>query len=539
MMLAMLPDVNVADVVARTPAFRLRPATRAVQRPADARLLVVDRARRHRRRPTGELDRLPAAGRRGDCQRRGDPACEPAARAIRARAPRSRFVSPRTSGRGDARLRFDAVLLGAGDWRMPTEARGAPPRFDRGDRLVLGDIHLTVEAVLGHPRFVRLRVDAAAARWWATLAWLGRPVQYAHLEEPLALWDASTPIAARPVAFEAPSAGFVLDAASVQELATRGMRFATLTHAAGLSSTGDPALDARFPLDEPYEIPLATATLVRRDETGGRAHRRDRHDRRAGARGGRCTRRTRWRARRRGRRARPHRPAYAASHRRRAADRHARAGHQPLRVAARIRRRCPARPRRRLHDACPLSHARVRRLHAVVSCTDARTGCAAYSPIDRAFFRSASMQQTEPFDAGTLDRPFDPRARRTRKPLVGLLIAAAIVAGAAGLVVWQQRHAAPPVVATAPPPPAVPGIAPQPNVAPAVRHPIEAVAPPGRAGNVAVARRERRDASRGPHRPHHGQGVRRSSSSPTTSSAASSRPWTTCPAPRSPPTCGR
>src|SRR5262249_36559698 len=40
--------------------------------------------------------------------------------------------------------------------------------------------------------------------------------------------------------------------------------FATLTHAAGLSSTGDPALDARLPLDEPYVIPAATVSAIRR-----------------------------------------------------------------------------------------------------------------------------------------------------------------------------------------------------------------------------------------------------------------------------------
>ena len=89
------------------------------------------------------------------------------------------------------------------------------------------------------------------------------------------------------------------------------------------------------------------------------------------------------------------------------------------------------------------------------------------------------MEQGDRLDTGPLERPYDPRARRTRRPLVGLVAAALVVAVAAGLVVWQQRRAAPPVVAVAPSPPATaPGIAPQPNVAPAVRHPIEAVAPP-------------------------------------------------------------
>ena len=45
----------------------------------------------------------------------------------------------------------------------------------------------------------------------AGLARHGRPIQYAHVRKPLALWDVWTQIAADPVAFEPPSAGFALD----------------------------------------------------------------------------------------------------------------------------------------------------------------------------------------------------------------------------------------------------------------------------------------------------------------------------------------
>jgi len=47
-------------------------------------------------------------------------------------------------------------------------------------------------------------------------------------------------------------------------LRARGIGFATLTHAAGISSTGDPALDARLPFDEPYYIPRTTASAIAR-----------------------------------------------------------------------------------------------------------------------------------------------------------------------------------------------------------------------------------------------------------------------------------
>ena len=80
--------------------------------------------------------------------------------------------------------------------------------------------------------------------------------------EPLALWDVWTPVAGQPGAFEAPSAGFALDWQTLARLRGRGIGFATLTHAAGISSTGDPALDRRLPFDEPYHIPQATAAAI-------------------------------------------------------------------------------------------------------------------------------------------------------------------------------------------------------------------------------------------------------------------------------------
>jgi S-adenosylmethionine:tRNA ribosyltransferase-isomerase len=41
-----------------------------------------------------------------------------------------------------------------------------------------------------------------------------------------------------------------------------GATLTTVTHAAGLSATGDPALDAALPLPEPYDVPAATAAAV-------------------------------------------------------------------------------------------------------------------------------------------------------------------------------------------------------------------------------------------------------------------------------------
>jgi S-adenosylmethionine:tRNA ribosyltransferase-isomerase len=158
--------------------------------------------------------------------------------------------------------RFVAVVFGAGDFRTRTEDRPLPPKLAPGDRLELGPLSATVESLLDHPRLVSLRFDGAARDIWAGLATHGRPIQYAHVPAPLALWDVWTPIAAMPVAFEPPSAGFVLDWASIRAMHRRGVAFATLTLAAGISSTGDPDLDRRLPFDEPYRIPASTAAAI-------------------------------------------------------------------------------------------------------------------------------------------------------------------------------------------------------------------------------------------------------------------------------------
>jgi S-adenosylmethionine:tRNA ribosyltransferase-isomerase len=167
--------------------------------------------------------------------------------------------------------RFIAVVFGSGDYRTPTERRSPPPPLVPGDRLSLGPLRATIVRLMEHPRLVLLTFDGSPDRIWAGIAHRGGPIQYAHVPEPLALWDVWTSIAARPLAFEAPSAGLALDWATLAAWRRRNVGFATLTHAAGLSSTGDVALDRRLPFDEPYSIPAATAAAIRHTkEAGGR-----------------------------------------------------------------------------------------------------------------------------------------------------------------------------------------------------------------------------------------------------------------------------
>ncbi len=190
-----------------------------------------------------------------------------------ANGPAGRPIEVRLAGRPslapDGIRHATAVVFGEGDFRTRTEDRPLPPELHAGDRLILGPLRATVAEVLGHPRLVRLVFDGSNDRIWEGLARHGRPIQYSHLSTPLALWDVWTPIAGPPVAFEPPSAGFALDWATLAAFRDRGVHFATLTHAAGISSTGDLELDALLPFDEPYSIPQATALAITRTRARG------------------------------------------------------------------------------------------------------------------------------------------------------------------------------------------------------------------------------------------------------------------------------
>src|SRR5260370_23813442 len=156
-----------------------------------------------------------------------------------------------------------AAVFGDGDFRTRTEDRPQPPDLATGDEVLLAQLHATVERILGHPRLVRLVFDGSSKEILEGLAHHGRPIQYSHVRPPMALWDVWTPIAGPPVAFEAPSAGFALDWSTLSSLKERGGRFATITHASGISSTGDPELDPLLPFEEPYSIPPSTAIAIR------------------------------------------------------------------------------------------------------------------------------------------------------------------------------------------------------------------------------------------------------------------------------------
>ena len=252
-------------------------AHRPVQRPPDARLLAVDPCGRitHARR-SRFIDFL----RPGDLVIANDAATLPASlRGLH--LPSGAEIEVRLAARASLAAAdihaFTVVVFGAGDFHTRTEDRPLPPPLTPGDRLVFGSasrgeepLTATVAALLDHPRLVRLRFGGSAHAVWAGFARHGRPIQYAHVSTPLAMWDVWTPIAGLPVAFEAPSASFALDWRSIRVMRERGIGFATITLGAGISSTGDPELDRRLPFDEPYRIPASTAAAISRTRAAGK-----------------------------------------------------------------------------------------------------------------------------------------------------------------------------------------------------------------------------------------------------------------------------
>lgn len=228
--------------------------------PGEERLLVVDGAA-----PAGAVEdlrfsELPRLLHPGDLLVVNDAATLPASLPGAARgAPLEvRLLGEREDGA------WDAVLLGAGDWRTRTEDRPPPPVLARGDSIVLaGELSAAVDELSTiSPRLVALRFSVPRDGLFAALYALGRPVQYAHLRAPLELRDVQTPFASRPWASEMPSAGRPLTLELLSRLRRRGVRVAWLTHAAGLSSTGDPAIDLALPLPERFELPAPTVDAV-------------------------------------------------------------------------------------------------------------------------------------------------------------------------------------------------------------------------------------------------------------------------------------
>lgn len=241
----------------------MRPAVWPRADRGEARLLHVDlRSGALSDRTVAEL---PALLRTGDALVVNDAGTLPASLlGDTARGP----VELRLLGPGDTTGRWPAVVFGAGDWRQRTEDRPAPAPLGPGDTIELRHgLRAVVERVAPlSPRLLEIRFLESGALLWSLLYRAGRPVQYSHLVGPLSLWHVQTPFSARPWAVEMPSAGRPLGLGLLAELKAKGIALAGITHAAGLSATGDPVLDAALPLPERYEVgesAVATITQAR------------------------------------------------------------------------------------------------------------------------------------------------------------------------------------------------------------------------------------------------------------------------------------
>lgn len=242
----------VVRIASTTPILPARAPRRGIER---ERLLVIDPLTR--RFGDYTITELPQLLGHGDLLLVNDAATLPAS--LQAEPELElRLVAAEEDGT------FRAVTFGSGDQSVPTELRGEPRRLRLDERLVFGP-SLTAHVVGidgAEPRLVRIAFVERGAALWRGLYAQARPIQYAYLREPLELWDVQNRFAARPWAFELPSAAHPLTFQTLFELERRGATLGYVTHAASISSTGRATLDARLPLAERYEIGAAAVALV-------------------------------------------------------------------------------------------------------------------------------------------------------------------------------------------------------------------------------------------------------------------------------------
>jgi S-adenosylmethionine:tRNA ribosyltransferase-isomerase len=159
--------------------------------------------------------------------------------------------------------RWQAIALGAGDWRSDTNYR-QKPQLRIGDRVDFDCGVVEIIDIAGS-----LLTVAVHGEQWRAVYGCGRPVQYSHLAEDLELWSVQTVYGSRPWSVEMPSAGRPLSWRVLLELRRRAIEIVSVTHAAGLSATGDAELDAKLPLPEHYEVPQRTVDVLHRAQEEG------------------------------------------------------------------------------------------------------------------------------------------------------------------------------------------------------------------------------------------------------------------------------
>ena len=224
--------------------------------PLEERLLVITPAAKQGRYIDAQIKDLGDILRAGDLLIVNDAATLPAS--LVAGDIELRLVGHEADGS------WRAVLFGKGDWRTPTEQRLPPRRLRVGDHLVIASaFHAVVEEVAhASPRLVRVRFTLSEAEVLAAFYRYGHMIQYSYLTRELNNWSTQTSYSSRPWAVEMPSAGRPLSAGLLLALRRKGMELASLTHAAGISSTGLDSLDRLLPLRERFDIPQRTVDAI-------------------------------------------------------------------------------------------------------------------------------------------------------------------------------------------------------------------------------------------------------------------------------------
>jgi S-adenosylmethionine:tRNA ribosyltransferase-isomerase len=214
------------------------------------------------------IERLADHLRSGDLLVVNDAATLPAS--LPARDTRNNQVELRLTAQLGERV-WQAAVLGAGDWRTPTEDRPSPPRFAEGEEILIApDFRARVRGEYQlSERLLNLEFNLSGEELWRNLYRHGNPVQYSYLNDELKLWSVQNVYSSRPWAVEMPSAGHALSWRLLLKLIGKGVRIVPLTHSAGLSSTGDVKIDRALPLAERFEIPASTMEAVRRSRAGG------------------------------------------------------------------------------------------------------------------------------------------------------------------------------------------------------------------------------------------------------------------------------
>ena len=214
------------------------------------------------------MEALPQHLRAGDLLVVNDAATLPAS--LHGHDANDNVIELRLTTQLDAQV-WQAVSLGAGDWHTPTEHRPAPPALQAGEEIYLAP-DFRARVLSANPlsdRLLQLQFNLSGAALWRKLYQHGKPVQYSYLDDELKLWSVQNIYSSRPWAVEMPSAAHALNWQLLLQLLRKGVQVVSLTHGAGLSSTGDARIDEALPLDERFEIPAATMEALQRTKANG------------------------------------------------------------------------------------------------------------------------------------------------------------------------------------------------------------------------------------------------------------------------------